>query len=223
MAAIATLHDRVWRKATRACAVAIGITALALTLGVATASASGESDIAVNGCGSASGISRYIVPDNPLGFPFGPSCNQHDRCYADGLVTKGSCDNQFYVNLRDVCDGNLVCDGLAWVYYQGVNLGGQSAWTVAAQQRLDALINKLLACQGDSSCEQAVSQQFGDESAKPDPPAGAPSDPGTSDPGTGDSGGDYGAGDSGGDYSGGGDSGGGGGSNDGQFAVSAEQ
>jgi uncharacterized membrane protein YgcG len=226
--------------------VVVTVTALGLAAMPAHAA-----DIEVNGCGAASGISRYIVPNNPLGFPFEDSCNKHDYCYGAGL-DKGYCDNQFYANLRAVCDGNVICNGLAWSYYLAVNRAAGSAWDESAQARLNGLINDILrcgadsgcaahavddfdfdtlvqqlqACQGDSSCERAISEKFGGESPAPDPPAADPGesgsddhatqadpgDPGSDNPGTGENAGD--SGDfGGGDFDGGGfdggDSGGG--------------
>jgi len=32
-------------------------------------------------CGPEGGLFNYVVPNNPLGFPFQPCCDTHDRCY----------------------------------------------------------------------------------------------------------------------------------------------
>ena len=164
-----------------------------------TTSPAHAADIEVNGCGAASGISRYVVPNSPLGFGFEGSCNQHDYCYGAGL-DKGFCDNQFYDNMHGVCDGNTICNGLAWLYYQAVNKAGTGPYDESAQARLDSLINtivgcgaddacvqhgvdqanldglvqQLQACQGDSACEQSVADRFSDPTPVSDP---TPSDP----------------------------------------------
>jgi uncharacterized membrane protein YgcG len=110
-----------------------------------------SSEIEVNGCGAASGISRYIIPNNPLGFPFEGPCNHHDYCYGAG-ADKTFCDNQFYADLQEVCQGNVVCDALAWIYWKAVSWFGQSAYDASSQARLDALINNIVACGSDDAC-----------------------------------------------------------------------
>jgi len=117
-----------------------------------------SNEIEVNGCGAASGVSRYIVPNNPLGFPFEGPCNQHDYCVGAGS-DKTFCDNQFYANLQEVCQGNAVCGVLAWIYWKAVSWFGQSAYDAASQARLDALINNIVACGSDDACvTNAVNQ-----------------------------------------------------------------
>lgn len=66
-------------------------------------------------------------PDKPIGFDFSPGCHRHDfgyRNYKDqGRFTdaaKKSIDDNFYADLRGICDGNAACNGTAWVYYQAV-------------------------------------------------------------------------------------------------------
>ena len=188
----------------------------------------------VNGCGAASGISKYIVPNAPLGFDFTNACNGHDYCYGAGL-DKGYCDQQFLEAMDSVCDDNVICDALASLYHWAVTTFGQGAYDESTQARLDSLINdlqscggdaacedqvsqqfdldslvyQLQACQGDPDCEQAVADQFTDDTLPPDPDPTA-TDPGDNDPGDPGSGDVGDGGDNGGDNGGGGDTGGGG-------------
>ena len=47
--------------------------------------------------------------NNPNGYPFGPSCDWHDKCYAGktgrGCESKKQCDDKFLEKMKDVCDG----------------------------------------------------------------------------------------------------------------------
>jgi len=56
-------------------------------------------------CGS--GWNEWLVPDNPGGFPFGPSCQTHDGCYGDegckAGKTRHECDQQFLEDMQSVC------------------------------------------------------------------------------------------------------------------------
>ena len=57
-------------------------------------------------CGSG-WLGDLLVPDNPGGFPFGPSCEKHDDCYGDGGCKAGKskeqCDQEFYNSMMQVC------------------------------------------------------------------------------------------------------------------------
>jgi len=53
-------------------------------------------------CGS--GPSLHIIPDNPLGYPFGACCKLHDECYdnCDG-GSQGQCALQFWACMDRTC------------------------------------------------------------------------------------------------------------------------
>jgi hypothetical protein len=113
----------------------------------------------VNGCGAASGISHYVVPNAPLGYDFTSSCNSHDYCYGVGL-DKSFCDSQFLNNMQAVCQGGFVCNGLANLYYFAVDKAGQGPYEQSAQDRLDKLVNDLVACNSDDNCESNAAHSW---------------------------------------------------------------
>jgi hypothetical protein len=113
----------------------------------------------VNGCGSASGISQYLVPNAPLGYDFTSACNGHDYCYGVGL-DKTFCDGQFLTNAKAVCNGGFVCGGLAYFYYFMISIFGQQPYDQSAQEMRDQLMNDLRACNGNSDCEQNVTRAW---------------------------------------------------------------
>lgn len=99
-----------------------------------------------NGCGPEGGISvpnyYYLIGWFRIDkFPFVNACNAHDICYGTLGSSRASCDSRFYSNLLAICSANastsanrVICNGLAWTYYEAVHLFGQSAFD-AAQAR----------------------------------------------------------------------------------------
>jgi hypothetical protein len=70
-------------------------------------------------------------PDRPLGYDFVPACNRHDFGYRNykkqGRFDEASrkrIDDLFYADMKGVCAGALVCDGVAWTYYEAVRTFG---------------------------------------------------------------------------------------------------
>jgi RHS repeat-associated protein len=81
-----------------------------------------------------------FVPDSPVGFDFGPACENHDHCYGTCGASKKSCDKQFLNDMRNKCRSYQpmlanpgFCLLLANIYYQAVNWGGSSAYKDAQQ------------------------------------------------------------------------------------------
>jgi hypothetical protein len=87
------------------------------------------------GCGS--GWNESVVPDSPLGYPFGKCCDAHDDCYGNckGPV-KSTCDNNFHQCMLGSCRryqgiARWVCEQLADIYFSAVDRFGQAAFDVA--------------------------------------------------------------------------------------------
>lgn len=66
-------------------------------------------------------------PDKPIGFNFTPGCYRHDFGYRNykrqgrfNETTRASIDSNFYNDLLGICNGNVACDGVAWIYYKAV-------------------------------------------------------------------------------------------------------
>ncbi len=84
----------------------------------------------INGCGDGS-LLGGVVPNNPIGFIFGPACNGHDICYGTCGNSKESCDKEFFNNMLDMCRSFSYlpylynsCAALALSYYEAVHLLG---------------------------------------------------------------------------------------------------
>lgn len=76
-------------------------------------------------CGSG-GTSR-AVPDSPMGINIGAACKAHDKCYGNPGKSKYSCDFGLFKDVYRECksQANVVtCSVLAFVYFQGVRVGG---------------------------------------------------------------------------------------------------
>jgi hypothetical protein len=70
-------------------------------------------------------------PDRPLGFDFRIPCTRHDFGYrnykkidAFDSGTRKRIDDSFLVDMRRVCNGNGLCNSVAWSYYQAVRAFG---------------------------------------------------------------------------------------------------
>jgi RHS repeat-associated protein len=66
------------------------------------------------------------VPDNIAGINFLPACNAHDICYETCGASKSDCDNQFFVDLFNICtksatpQNEAFCRNAAALYRSGV-------------------------------------------------------------------------------------------------------
>ncbi|MFJ8648211.1 phospholipase [Streptomyces sp. NPDC093546] len=78
------------------------------------------------------------APENPLGFPFKDACARHDFGYrnykAAGAfpANKPRLDKAFHADMNRVCATYSAslrtrCQGVAWIYYQAVVVGGRSS------------------------------------------------------------------------------------------------
>lgn len=72
-------------------------------------------------------------PDVPLGFDFTPACHRHDFGYRNykkqsrfNEDTRKTIDDNFYDDLKGICNGDNACDATAWTYYQAVRKFGNS-------------------------------------------------------------------------------------------------
>lgn len=72
-------------------------------------------------------------PDKPLGFDFTGACHRHDFGYRNykkqsrfSDANRKSIDDNFYSDMKTMCNGNAVCNGAAWTYYQAVRNFGAS-------------------------------------------------------------------------------------------------
>lgn len=57
-----------------------------------------------NGCGGAGSIS---VPGGGPLWNFTPACNGHDMCYGTCGASKNSCDAQFFIDMKTICDSYI--------------------------------------------------------------------------------------------------------------------
>jgi RHS repeat-associated protein len=85
------------------------------------------------GCGS--GWNFPLVPDNPLGFPFGGCCAGHDSCYDDcaNRPSRAKCDGDFCACVSSKCQTyargqKQSCDSLARTYCDAVKNNGEEAF-----------------------------------------------------------------------------------------------
>ena len=95
-----------------------------------------------------------LIPDNPLGFKFKDCCGGHDNCYGTCGANKSNCDGIFKDCMMDKCSKlsfipplSKHCAEIAFIYYQGVNLGGNEAYANAQV----------------SDCIPPLSQQLGEK------------------------------------------------------------
>jgi len=72
-------------------------------------------------------------PDEPLGFDFKGACHRHDFGYRNykkqarfNETTRLTIDDNFHADMKTMCNGNVVCNGAAWTYYQAVRNFGAS-------------------------------------------------------------------------------------------------
>jgi RHS repeat-associated protein len=93
-------------------------------------------------CGS--GLTAYIVPDTPFGYPFTPCCERHDDCYGEQCKkSKSKCDGEFFNCMIMICTKfpsgpfpgpSIACIVLARIYYQSVNDYGEGAFRNARKE-----------------------------------------------------------------------------------------
>ncbi|OZM74647.1 phospholipase [Amycolatopsis antarctica] len=72
-------------------------------------------------------------PDQPLGFDFTGACHRHDFGYRNYKkqsrftdANRLRIDDNFHADMKTMCNGNTVCNGAAWTYYQAVRNFGAS-------------------------------------------------------------------------------------------------
>ena len=79
-------------------------------------------------CGS--GLTSFLVPENPCGFDISDACRKHDMCYATKQQIfseshKSKCDKELKDNIKDICrmaySNNSGCLTIADRYYWGVH------------------------------------------------------------------------------------------------------
>ena len=80
-----------------------------------------------NGCGSQ-GDDGTDVPDEVPGASFTDACNWHDRCYGTKGLSQSYCDYGMLARTRQACDGALVCNMAADVYYLAVAALGEGPY-----------------------------------------------------------------------------------------------
>jgi RHS repeat-associated protein len=79
-------------------------------------------------CGS--GWSQWLIPDNPMLYPFQSCCEDHDTCYADCAgPSKSTCDDNFHTCMKRNCgryggDSLIACEAWADLYYGGITESG---------------------------------------------------------------------------------------------------
>ena len=122
----------------------IGATVLASVLLLASSAEANHRE--VNGCGDDTGLG-HLVPNQPTGVDFRPSCDNHDRCYGTLGQSRQQCDNKFRNALRARCESELLgspsgiigtvvtggsalgaCYSTAEIYYRGVRERGGTAY-----------------------------------------------------------------------------------------------
>ena len=86
-------------------------------------------------CGSGK-FGDFVTPDFPAGFDFSGACRKHDACYDICGSGKGKCDDQFLKDMKQSCRDSgamspLLCYVFAYIYYQAVNVAGDSAYASA--------------------------------------------------------------------------------------------
>lgn len=62
---------------------------------------------------------------------FEEACNQHDVAYSVQYKPKSEADSEFYHNMMKTCiikNKSAKCEMAAWIYYQGVFIGGLSSY-----------------------------------------------------------------------------------------------
>ncbi|QFU92316.1 phospholipase [Amycolatopsis sp. YIM 10] len=72
-------------------------------------------------------------PDKPLGYNFTQACWRHDFGYRNYKkqsrftdANRLKIDNNFYDDMKDICNGAGACNAAAWTYYQAVRQFGAS-------------------------------------------------------------------------------------------------
>lgn len=114
----------------------------------------------VNGCGAEGSDFRP-----PQGFgeaDYTPACNNHDVCYEMCDISKGSCDFDFLLDMRQSCRAtyswNLLyrawCSDLALIFTAAVGLGGGDAWRAAQQKACECCSTVYCSC--NQSCYDDV-------------------------------------------------------------------
>ncbi|GAB3208248.1 hypothetical protein GCM10027294_18130 [Marinactinospora endophytica] len=86
-------------------------------------------------------------PDEPFGYEFLSSCERHDFGYRNykqqSRFTEEArlrIDNQFRTDMYSVCGGNVLCRGVAVIYYNAVReFGGSGVSTAEALERANAI------------------------------------------------------------------------------------
>ncbi len=88
-----------------------------------------DSYVAPNYCGNAT----ITVPNSFFGVNQNEACQKHDICYALAQDSRATCDVQFLSNMLTNCGPNLLCAGVAVIYFIGVSVGGGSSYATPLQ------------------------------------------------------------------------------------------
>ena len=119
--------------------------ALAFSSGVGIAKAE------ISGAKCGGGLTASITPSLPGTYDFTAVCVQHDKCYANLGISRGSCDQAFILNMLAECKRQpkatqSECEHVASEYHSAVASNGEAAYERAQKEARVTVFNGSYLC-----------------------------------------------------------------------------